>query len=220
MPSYKRPYDITLIVMFGVLLAPLWILLCLLTALAIWLDDRGPILYTQERLGKDGVPFKIIKFRTMVRDAERDTGAVWATQEDPRVTRVGRLLRALRIDEMPQVINVLRGEMSLVGPRPERSELTERFEREVPGFRRRLRVLPGMAGLAHLRGSYWTPPRQRLRYDCLYIRRMGPALDTRIILMELILLFGFNPRHPVGPARPRAFGSRRVPAGSNRRSPR
>ena len=185
MPAYKRPYDIALVILFGLLLLPLWLPVCLLTALAIWLNDQGPILYTQERLGKNGRRFRILKFRTMIVDAESETGPVWATREDPRVTRVGRVLRPLQIDELPQIINVLRGEMSLVGPRPERPELTERFERDVPDFRRRLRVLPGMAGLAHVRGSYWTSPRKRLRYDSLYIRRMGPALDTKIILLAL-----------------------------------
>ena len=187
-PAYKRPYDITVIVVFGLMLLPLWLPVCLLVALCIWLDDRGPLFYTQVRLGKAGVPFRIIKFRTMVRDAERETGPVWAERNDQRITRVGRLLRPLQIDELPQVINVLRGEMSLVGPRPERPELAGRFEKEVPNYASRLRVLPGLAGLAHVRGSYWTPPRHRLRYDNLYIGRMGPALDTEIILLAVVLV--------------------------------
>ena len=188
MPTYKRTYDISVIILFGLLLLPLWLPVYLITALAIWLNDRGPIFYTHERLGKDGRRFRIVKFRTMVVDAERETGPVWATRHDPRITPVGRLLRPLQIDELPQVINVLRGEMSIVGPRPERPELTDRFELEVPGFRRRLEVLPGMTGLAQVRGSYWTPPRCRLRYDNLYIRKMGPALDTKIMLLAVALV--------------------------------
>lgn len=190
MPAYKRPYDVLIIVLFGLLLLPLWLSMCLAAALAIWVNDRGPILYTQERLGKDGRRFRIIKFRTMVVDAERDTGCVWAVPDDPRITRVGRLFRPLWIDELPQLVNVLRGEMSLVGPRPERPELAEGFQGEVPGFSRRLAVLPGMAGLAHIRGSYWTTPRDRLRYDSLYIKRMGPILDTKIILRTFVVVAG------------------------------
>ena len=188
MPAYKRPYDIALIILCGVVLIPLWLPLCLLAALAIWLSDRGPVLYTQERLGKDGRRFRIIKFRTMVRDAESETGPVWAERNDPRITRIGKLLRPTQIDELPQLINILRGEMSLVGPRPERPELTERFERDVPGYKERMRALPGMAGLAQVRGNYWTPPRQQLRYDNLYIKRMGPGLDTQIIFMAVVLV--------------------------------
>lgn len=186
MPTYKRPYDIAIITLCALLLIPLWLPLCLLAALAIWLNDRGPVFYTQERLGKDGRPFHIIKFRTMVQDAESKTGPVWAEQNDPRITRIGKLLRPTHLDDLPQVINVLRGEMSLVGPRPERPELTELFEKNMPGFKRRLAVLPGMAGLALVRGSYWTPPRQKLRYDILYIKRMGPLLDTKVILMAIV----------------------------------
>ena len=187
-PAYKRPYDISIVILFGLFLLPLWIPVCLAAALAIWLDDRGPIFYTQERLGRAGQPFRIIKFRTMVVDAERETGPVWAAPHDPRITRIGRLLRPLWIDELPQMVNVLRGQMSFVGPRPERPELAELFERDVPGFSRRLAVLPGMAGLAHIRGGYWTPPRHRLRYDTLYIREMGPLLDTMIILRTLVVV--------------------------------
>ena len=194
-PTYKRPYDICIIILSVVLLAPLWVPLCVVVALAIWLEDRGQVIYTQERLGKDGTPFRIMKFRTMACDAEVRSGPVWATRNDPRVTRVGRLLRLLQIDEMPQVINVLRGEMSLVGPRPERPKLTQMFEQEVVGFRQRLRVLPGMTGLAQVRGGYWTPPRYRLRYDNLYIKNMRPVLDTKIILLAIVLVLRRCLRH-------------------------
>ena len=187
-PAYKRPYDVSIVLLFGLILLPVWLPLCLLAAAAIWLCDRGPVLYMQERLGKDGRVFRILKFRTMVCDAETDTGPVWAKPDDPRVTRVGRILRPLQIDELPQAINVLRGEMSLVGPRPERPELAERFEQSVPGYGQRLKVMPGLAGLAHVRGSYWTPPRDRLRYDNLYMERMSPVLDTEIILLAVMLV--------------------------------
>lgn len=210
-PAYKRPYDITVIVVFGLLLLPLWLSVCMLVAAAIWLTDRGPVFYSQERVGKAGRPFRILKFRTMVCDAERETGPVWASPGDHRVTPVGRVLRPLQIDELPQVVNVLRGEMSLVGPRPERPELAERFENEAPGYRDRLRVLPGLAGLAHVRGSYWTPPRQRLRYDKFYIGRMSPALDTKIILGAVAVVvrrFARMSRRSVGRPSP---GEKRSP---------
>ena len=185
MPGYKRPYDLAVIIAAGLALLPLWLLLWLMIPLTIRLGGRGPVFYTQERLGRDGRPFRIIKFRTMVRDAEEELGPVWALADDPRVTRLGALLRATRLDELPQVLNVLKGEMSLVGPRPERPELAARFEREIPGFSQRLRVLPGIAGLAHVYGDSFTEPRNRLRYDRLYLARMSPLLDTRIILLSL-----------------------------------
>ena len=213
MPAYKRPYDISLIIICGIIGLPFWLPLCLLATLAIWLNDRGPILYTQERLSKDGQRFRIIKFRTMVQDAEKETGPVWAVRNDPRITRTGRLLRPIHLDELPQVINVLRGEMSLVGPRPERPELTERFERDVPGFKERLTVLPGITGLAHVRGSYWTPPRQQLRYDNLYIKTMGPVLDTKIILMAVVrVLSRFLPSSEESPTRSKARSRRSASA--------
>ena len=190
MPRYKRAYDLTIILAAGLLLLPVWVALWVAIPLAIRLWDGGPVFYTQARLGRGGRPFRIIKFRTMVRDAEAGVGPVWATVNDPRVTRVGRLLRATELDELPQVVNVLRGEMSLVGPRPERPELAARFEAEIPGFGERLAVRPGIAGLAHVYGDAHTPPRHRLRYDRLYLARMGPGLDTRIILLSLWVVGG------------------------------
>ena len=158
MPRYQRAYDLTIILAAGLLLLPVWVALWVAIPLAIRLWDGGPVFYTQARLGRGGRPFRIIKFRTMVRDAEAGVGPVWATVNDPRVTRVGRLLRATELDELPQVVNVLRGEMSLVGPRPERPELAARFEAEIPGFGERLAVRPGIAGLAHVYGDSHTPP--------------------------------------------------------------
>ena len=185
MPSYKQAYDVTVILAAGLLLPPVWVFLWVAIPLAIRLGDGGPVFYTQARLGRDRRPFRIIKFRTMARDAEVGVGPVWAAVNDPRVTRIGRLLRVTELDELPQVVNVLRGEMSLVGPRPERPELAARFEAEIPGFGERLAVPPGIAGLAHVYGDSHTPPRHRLRYDKLYLARMGPVLDTRIILQSL-----------------------------------
>ena len=118
--GYKRPFDLTIIVLAHILLFPLFVILWIGIPLVIWLGDRGTIYYVQERVGRSGRRFNVIKFRTMVRDAESRTGPVWAAEQDSRATRVGlpRFLRTFRLDELPQVINILRGEMSIVGPRP------------------------------------------------------------------------------------------------------
>lgn len=179
--AYKRPFDLTIIALSLVLGFPVWLLIGTLVPLAVWLTDRGPVFYTQTRVGMKGRIFRIIKFRTMVVGAESDTGPVWASREDDRVTRVGRLLRATHLDEVPQLINILRGEMSLVGPRPERPELLEAFCEEMPEFRLRLRVKPGIAGLAQTQGLYHMPPRKKLRYDNLYIETLSPWLDLQLL---------------------------------------
>ncbi|GAB6876190.1 sugar transferase [Thermaerobacter litoralis] len=140
-----------------------------LIPLLIWLDDRGRVLYRQTRVGLHGRPFTILKFRTMVVDAERTTGPVWARQDDPRVTRIGRMLRSTHLDELPQLVNVLRGEMSLVGPRPERPELAARFAADEPAFRLREAVKPGLTGLAQVEGSYQTLPAVKVLWDLRYV---------------------------------------------------
>ena len=184
--GYKRPFDLALVALALVLLAPLWLVLALGIAIAIRLEDGGRVLYRQPRLGRGGDVFEILKFRTMVEGAEEETGPVRATSADPRVTRVGRVLRRLHLDELPQVVNIVRGEMSLVGPRPERPELAARFERAVPGFSARLRVRPGVAGLAQAVGAYHWAPWRKLRYDNLYIATMSPWLDLTLCLRCLV----------------------------------
>lgn len=179
---YKRPFDLAVVASALALLAPLWLLLLTAIPLLIRLEDGGPVFYRQTRLGRDGRRFRLLKFRTMVVDAETETGPVWAGPSDPRITRVGGVLRRLRFDELPQLLSVLRGEMSLVGPRPERPELAERFERDLPGFSRRLRVRPGIVGLAQAAGGYHASPRRKLRYDDLYIRAMSPWLDLKLMV--------------------------------------
>ena len=177
---YKRPFDLCLVAATLLLLLPIWIVLCIAIPLAIRLESRGAALYRQTRLGCGGKAFTVIKFRTMIDGAEEHTGPVWASWRDARTTRVGRVLRRLHLDELPQLVNVLRGEMSLVGPRPERPELAGRFEREIPGFRERLRVRPGIMGLAQARSAYNLHPRHKLHYDMLYISRMSPWLDIKL----------------------------------------
>ena len=196
---YKRPLDILVVGAALALLFPLWALLGLSVPLAIWLEDRGRVFYVQNRLGRAGHIFRIIKFRTMVENAEIETGPVRARPHDARMTRVGRVLRRFHIDEIPQVVNILRGEMSLVGPRPERPELATQLEREIPGFSQRLRVRPGLIGLAQTLGTYHLHPRRKLRYDNLYISRMSPWLDIR--LCALCLWYAIRTPHDSGISR-------------------
>ncbi len=181
--GYKRPFDLACVAVIGVALAPVWLAVWILVPLAIRLEDGGRVLYVQRRVGRHGRAFDIIKFRTMVEDAERLTGPVLASAEDSRTTRVGRVLRRFHLDELPQVLNILKGDMSLVGPRPERPELIEKIKLDVPGFASRFDVRPGVAGLAQARGSYHSHPRDKLRYDRLYIQTMTPLLDLKLIAL-------------------------------------
>lgn len=183
--GYKRVFDLTIIVIAYTLFLPVWLVVWVLVPLAIWLEDKGTVFYAQERVGRYGKHFKVLKFRTMIQNAESLTGQVWAAEDDPRLTHTGKILRRLHLDEIPQVINIIKGEMSLVGPRPERPALAEQFSREVPGFSERLRVRPGIAGLAQVRGSYWTDPAYKLKYDNLYIETMSPWLDLKLLFLAV-----------------------------------
>lgn len=181
---YKRPFDLVFVVVTHLLLFPFLVVFWAMLSFAIWIEDRGPVFYTQLRVGKNNKEFKLVKFRTMSVNAEQLTGPVWASVEDSRVTRVGKLLRRYRIDEMPQVLNIVKGDMSIVGPRPERPELVEKFSINTPDFAMRLRVRPGLAGLAQVMGHYSTKPRNKLRYDRLYIKNMSPWLDIRLLVFS------------------------------------
>jgi exopolysaccharide biosynthesis polyprenyl glycosylphosphotransferase len=157
-----------------------------LAALAIKLTSPGPVLFRQERVTKGGRSFTIFKLRTMVVDAEKSTGPVLsAGKADARITPVGKLLRATRLDELPQLFNVLRGEMSLVGPRPERPCFVQQFEEQIPGYRERHQVLPGITGWAQVHGGYAIDAEMKLRYDLLYIYNWSPWLDVKIMLQTL-----------------------------------
>lgn len=156
----------------------------LLVALAVWLEDREPVLYAQERVGKDGRLFRVHKFRSMIVDAERESGPVWAQRNDPRTTRVGRVIRRMRLDELPQMWNILRGEMSLVGPRPERPFFVEKLAAELPLYRRRLHVTPGLTGWAQTKQAYDSSlddVREKLKHDLYYIENMSLSFDLLII---------------------------------------
>jgi lipopolysaccharide/colanic/teichoic acid biosynthesis glycosyltransferase len=140
-----------------------------------------PITYRQERLGRDLRPFTLFKFRTMVRDAEALTGPVLADDEDPRVTALGRFLRTYRLDELPQLLNILRGEMSFVGPRPERAFFIGQYLSEIPAYRERFRIKPGVTGLAQVSGGYATTPERKLKYDLIYMYHQSLLMDVRIV---------------------------------------
>ncbi len=157
-------------------------------ALAIRLDSPGPVFYAQTRLGLGGKPFRIVKLRSMIVNAEQDGGPQWAQENDSRVTRVGRFLRRSRLDEVPQLVNVLRGDMSLIGPRPERPEFVEELAREIPYYRARLAVKPGLTGWAQVRyryGSTREDALRKLQYDLYYIRRQAPLLDLIIAIKTI-----------------------------------
>jgi lipopolysaccharide/colanic/teichoic acid biosynthesis glycosyltransferase len=170
---------------FATLLALLAVPLVLLAAVLVKLTSRGPAFYSQSRVGKNGRCFTVFKLRTMVHKAEALTGAVWATPNDPRVTRVGRFLRITHVDELPQLANVLLGQMSLIGPRPERPEFVSHLEWKIPHYRGRLRVRPGMTGMAQLllpADTDLDSVRRKLVYDLYYVRFQSVWLDLRIIL--------------------------------------
>jgi lipopolysaccharide/colanic/teichoic acid biosynthesis glycosyltransferase len=169
------------------------VLACLL---AVRLSSKGGPVYTQKRLGHRGRLITIYKIRTMYRDSESNSGPVWSGPDDPRVTSLGRVLRASHLDELPQLINILKGEMSLVGPRPERPEIVDQIQRALPGYQDRLRVKPGLTGLAQVLQAPDTDLRsvhRKLKYDLFYLDRMGFAFDLRIMLATLLHLLRVPP---------------------------
>jgi sugar transferase (PEP-CTERM system associated) len=187
-----RPGNVALQMGYSALIALVATLLCaplmLLVALAVRLTSRGPVLYRQTRVGWQGRHFTLYKFRSMYENAEAETGAVWALENDPRVTPVGRWLRRLRLDELPQFLNVLRGEMSLVGPRPERPEFVDKLIEQIPFYRQRHCVRPGITGWAqinHPYGDSMEDAARKLEYDLYYIKHLSPALDAFILFHTL-----------------------------------
>lgn len=186
----KRVLDIIVSIIILVFTSPI----LLLTALAIKLESKGGIFFKQERCGLNGTTFKMIKFRSMFADAEKKTGPIWSTKNDPRITKVGRLIRTIRIDEVPQMVNVLKGEMSLVGPRPERPFFVDKFSREIPYYKRRLKVRPGITGWAQVKHKYdesIEDVKIKLRYDLFYIENMSLRMDFKILFRTIfVVLFG------------------------------
>jgi sugar transferase (PEP-CTERM system associated) len=186
----KRGFDLLLASVGFILAAPL----TLLTALAVYLDSDGPVLYSQERVGELGKTFLVYKFRSMRVDAEQGGRPIWAKDGDDRVTRVGRIIRKTRLDELPQLWNVLRGDMSFVGPRPERPFFVEQLAREIPFYQQRHAVKPGLTGWAQVKyqyGSSIEDAMEKLRYDLYYIKHLSIALDLSIVFDTVkVIVFG------------------------------
>ena len=180
----KRTMDIVCSLLgLAVLMIPM-----LLIGLMIHLDTRGTIIFKQERLGKDGKPFTMYKFRSMYLDAEA-YGPQWADKVDHRCTRVGRILRKNRLDELPQLWNILKGDMSFVGPRPERAYFYDQFETYIKGFSQRTKVIPGLTGWAQVNGGYDLKPEEKIIYDMEYIAGRSLSMDLKCILMTARIIF-------------------------------
>ncbi len=176
----KRVFDVVLSSIGLIVAIPLMVII----GIAIKLDTKGPIFYCQERVGKNGKVYTLYKLRSMHENAE-ENGAQWAEEDDPRVTKVGRFIRKTRLDELPQLFNVLKGDMSLVGPRPERPVFTYQFNEQIPGFINRLQVKPGLTGWAQVNGGYELTPAEKLEYDLYYIENRSIWLDIKIILKTI-----------------------------------
>ena len=181
----KRALDL----IFGILAFIVASPFMLITAVAIKLDDRGPVLFKQKRLTIGGKVFDVYKFRSMVVDAEKDGVARLATQHDDRITPVGKIIRKIRFDELPQILNILKGDMSIVGPRPERPEIAEEYRKDMPEFDYRLKVKAGLTGYAQILGKYNTLPYDKLKLDLIYIEKYSLLLDLKLILMTIKILF-------------------------------
>lgn len=187
-PRAKRLFDFSLALVGLVISAPVW----LLSAVLIWLEDPGPLLFIKNSVGKGGINFHQFKFRTMMQGAEDVTGPVLASEDDQRVLSIGRLLRKTALDELPQLLNILRGQMSFVGPRPQRTILVQGYLKVMPEYAERHKVLPGLAGLAQVAGDYYLTPRQKLRFDRLYIRHSSLGFDLKLILLAFLITFWYR----------------------------
>ena len=181
----KRALDLICGVLAFIVASPFM----LITAAAIKLYDGGPVLFKQKRLTIGGKEFNVYKFRSMVVDAEKDGVARLATQHDDRITPVGRIIRKIRFDELPQILNILKGDMSIVGPRPERPEIAEEYKKDMPEFDYRLKVKAGLTGYAQILGKYNTLPYDKLKLDLIYIENYSLLLDLKLILMTIKILF-------------------------------
>ncbi|MFC1535880.1 sugar transferase [Candidatus Neomarinimicrobiota bacterium] len=184
----KRMLDLLLTVPFIIIIAPF----AFVIAIAIKMESKGPVLYEQERVGRDFRKFKTIKFRSMHHNAEDETGPMWAEQNDPRITKMGRFLRRFRFDEVPQFINVLKGDMSIIGPRPERPYFVDKLSKEYPLYHRRLSVLPGISGWSQIKHPYDEDIegiRQKLKYDFYYIENLSFGLDLKIMISTIWVMF-------------------------------
>jgi lipopolysaccharide/colanic/teichoic acid biosynthesis glycosyltransferase len=187
-PLAKRIFDLLLATVGLVVSVPVWTL----SAFLVWFEDPGPVMFVKNSVGKGGVNFHQFKFRTMQRGAESHTGPILARQGDERVLRIGRLLRKTALDELPQLLNIIKGEMSFVGPRPQRTVLVNGYLERMPEYAERHRVRPGLAGLAQVAGDYYLTPRQKLRFDRLYIGYISLGFDLKLILLAFLIAFWFR----------------------------
>lgn len=180
----KRICDILFGVLFGIISLPI----ILVFGILIKLTSKGPVFFKQERVGYMGKPITVVKLRSMRNDAEKKTGAVWAKKDDPRVTSVGRFMRKTRVDELPQFWSIIKGDMSLVGPRPERFILTEEFTQKWPNFPQRLRIIPGLTGYAQIHGGYDLKPNEKCKLDNYYIDHYSLGFDFKIAIETLKII--------------------------------
>jgi len=187
-PTLKRAFDIMLAVIGLIISLPVWFL----SIFVIWIEDPGPLLFVKNSVGRGGMNFHQYKLRTMVRGAEDATGPVLASEKDDRVLGMGYLLRKTALDELPQLLNILKGEMSFVGPRPQRTVLVQGYLREMPEYAQRHRILPGLAGLAQVAGDYYLTPRQKLRFDRLYIKYTSLGFDLKLIFLAFMITFWYR----------------------------
>ena len=178
----KRIFDVIISIIVIIITSPIMILI----AIAIKIDSKGPVIYKQKRITKDGKEFTIYKFRTMIDNAEKETGPILAKKKDERITKVGKILRRTRLDELTQFFNVIKGDMSIVGPRPERKELIEKIIKELPEYRIREQVKAGITCIAHIEGDYYTEPKVRLEYDKMYMKDWNIKKDIKIILKTIL----------------------------------
>lgn len=180
----KRFFDIAFSMLLGIIALPIVAVSCIL----VRIESPGSPLFRQKRLGLSGKEFEIYKIRSMYFDAEKICGAKWAEKDDPRITRIGRFIRRTRIDELPQLINVFKGEMSVVGPRPEREVFYEIFENTIPGFKSRTSVKPGITGLAQVNGGYDLAPEEKFKLDMKYIKTRNIKLDLAIVFITVLIV--------------------------------
>ncbi len=191
MPEWEKKVKRLMDIIVSLLTLTVSLPICVIFGIAIKLDSKGPVFFRQTRCGINGKIFKIYKFRSMYNDAEKKSGPVWSQKNDPRITRVGKIIRKLRIDEIPQMINVLKGQMSMVGPRPERPFFVEKLSEDIPYYKRRLKVRPGITGWAQIKHKYdenIEDVKIKLKYDLFYIENMSLRMDLKILFRTIFVV--------------------------------
>ena len=191
MPEWEKKIKRIIDIIVSLIIIVITLPVTAISSIAIALESKGGVFFKQDRCGINGKVFKIYKFRSMKRDAEKHTGPVWSQKDDPRITRVGKFIRKVRIDEIPQMLNVLKGEMSIVGPRPERPFFVEKLSEEIPYYKRRLKVRPGITGWAQVKHKYdetIEDVKIKLRYDLFYIENMSLRMDFKILFRTVFVV--------------------------------